>query len=83
MRRILMSTNLAIDDKLLLTAQRIAGIKTKKETVNLALKEFIQRRKQERIIDLFGTVDLDDDHNFKQLKNSRQINKLAKESIIR
>ena len=42
-----MATNLAIDDKLLILAQGIAGIKTKKDTVNLALKEFIQRRKQE------------------------------------
>ena len=47
-----MATNLAIDDKLLILAQGIAGIKTKKDTVNLALKEFIQRRKQEEIIDM-------------------------------
>ena len=64
-----MATNLAIDDKLLVTAQGIAGIKTKKETVNLALKEFIQRRKQEEIIDLFGSVEIDDDYDFKQLRN--------------
>jgi len=62
-----MATNLAIDDKLLVAAQGIAGIKTKKETVNLALKEFIQRRKQEEIIDLFGSVEFDDD--YKQLRN--------------
>ncbi|MFZ7132793.1 MAG: type II toxin-antitoxin system VapB family antitoxin [Eubacteriales bacterium] len=64
-----MATNLAIDDKLLVAAQGIAGIKTKKETVNLALKEFIQRRKQEEIIDLFGSVEIDDDYDYKQLRN--------------
>jgi Arc/MetJ family transcription regulator len=37
-----MSTNLAIDDNLLIIAQNIAGFKTKKDTVNQALKEFIQ-----------------------------------------
>jgi Arc/MetJ family transcription regulator len=52
-----MATNLAIDDKLLIKAQKISGLKTKKETVSIALKEFIQRRKQEEIIELFGTVD--------------------------
>ena len=64
-----MATNLAIDDKLLVAAQGIAGIKTKKETVNLALKEFIQRRKQEEIIDLFGSFEIDDDYDYKQLRN--------------
>ena len=49
-----MATNLAIDDNLLVSAQKIAGIKTKKETVNQALKEFVQRRRQEEVIELFG-----------------------------
>ena len=63
-----MATNLAIDERLLIMAQGIAGIKTKKETVNLALKEFIQRRKQEEIIDLFGTVEYDEDYSYKTLR---------------
>ena len=65
-----MATNLAIDDNLLILAQGIAGIKTKKETVNLALKEFIQRRKQEEIIDLFGNVEFDDNYDYKALRTS-------------
>ncbi|RPJ08664.1 MAG: type II toxin-antitoxin system VapB family antitoxin [Spirochaetaceae bacterium] len=52
-----MATNLAIDDKLLNKALKISGLKTKKETVSIALKEFIQRRKQEDIVNLFGTID--------------------------
>ena len=46
-----MPANLAMDDKLLEKAQKIGGLKTKKDTVTLALKEFIQRRQQEKIID--------------------------------
>ena len=42
-----MATNLALDDKLLNQAVMIGGLKTKKDTVNLALQEFIQRRKAE------------------------------------
>ncbi len=64
-----MATNLAIDDDLLVIAQDIAGIKTKKETVNLALKEFIQRRKQKEIFDLFGSVEYDDDYDYKKMRN--------------
>jgi Arc/MetJ family transcription regulator len=66
-----MATNLAIDEKLLIEALHISGCKTKKETVNKALKEFIQRRKQEEIIDLFGTIQFDDDYDYKKLRNRK------------
>jgi len=54
-----MATNLALDDKLLEQAVMLGGLKTKKDTVNLALKEFIQRREAEKLIAAFGTVDFD------------------------
>ena len=63
-----MPTNLAIDDKLLVLAQKIAHIKTKKETVNLALKEFIQRRKQEDIFDIFGKIEYEKDYDYKKMR---------------
>lgn len=63
-----MPTNLAIDDNLLVLAQKIAHIKTKKETVNLALKEFIQRRKQEDIIDIFGEIEYEKDYDYKKMR---------------
>ena len=66
-----MATNLAIDDNLLIMAQNIAGIKTKKDTVNQALKEFIQRRKQEDVIELFGKVDYDEDFNYKEMRSRK------------
>jgi len=64
-----MATNLAIDDSLLSNAQKISGLKTKKDTVTLALKEFIQRREQEEIIKLFGTVDYAKDYDYKKSRN--------------
>ncbi len=66
---ILMATNLAIDDTLLIQAQKISGLKTKKDTVTLALKEFIQRRKQEEIIRLFGSIDYSKDYDYKKSRN--------------
>ncbi|MDR0706192.1 MAG: type II toxin-antitoxin system VapB family antitoxin [Planctomycetaceae bacterium] len=40
-----MATDLVIDNNLLETAFVIGGLKTKNDTVNLALNEFIRRRK--------------------------------------
>lgn len=64
-----MPTNLAIDDRLLEEAQRIGGHRTKKATVTEALEEYIQRRKQARILELFGKVDFDSKYNYKKQRN--------------
>jgi len=61
-----MATNLAINVELLQKALEVSGLKTKKETVNLALKEFINRHKQLEILDLFGKMDPDPDYNYKE-----------------
>jgi Arc/MetJ family transcription regulator len=61
-----MPTNLAIDDRLLEEAQRISGHRTKKATVTEALEEYIQRRKQARILELFGKVEFDPTYNYKK-----------------
>ena len=64
-----MATNFALDDRLLNQAVEIGGLKTKKATVTLALKEFIQRRKVESLIDAFGTVDFDETYDYKAERN--------------
>ncbi len=61
-----MATNLAIDGRLLEEAQRIGGRRTKKETVTEALVEYIRRRKQQKVIELFGTIDFDPDYDYKK-----------------
>jgi len=61
-----MPTNLALDDKLLVEAQKIGGFKTKKDTVNTALWEFIQRHKQLEILKLFGKIEYDKDYDYKK-----------------
>lgn len=65
-----MATNLAIDEELLNNALKVGGLKTKKDTVNLALKEFIQRRKTADIIDLFGQVNYGPDHGHSKARRS-------------
>jgi hypothetical protein len=60
-----MPTNLDIDDRLIEEARRTGAHKTKKEAVTAALDEYIKRRKQLKIIDLFGTVEYDPDYDYK------------------
>jgi putative antitoxin of VapBC-like toxin-antitoxin system len=60
-----MATNLAIDDNLLEEARIVGKHATKKAVVNEALAEYIQRRKQADIIDLFHKIDYDTDYDYK------------------
>jgi Arc/MetJ family transcription regulator len=60
-----MATNLHIDEKLLAQALKAGGHKTKRETVDEALREYLRHREQMRVIELFGTVNGDDDHDYK------------------
>ena len=61
-----MPTNLAIDDKLIEEARLIGLHRTKKAAVTEALLEYIQRRKQVKIIHLFGTIEYESDYNYKE-----------------
>ena len=60
-----MATNLAIDQELLAEALEIGKLPTKKATVNKALLEFIQRRKQLKILELFGKIEYDPEYDYK------------------
>lgn len=61
-----MPTNLAIDDDLLSEAQKVGGQRTKKDTVNEALREYIQRRRQTKVLDLFGKIEFDPAYDHKK-----------------
>ncbi len=63
-----MASNLAIDQELLNAALETGGLKTKKETVNLALAEFIQRRKAAEVLSLFGKIEYDIDYDYKKAR---------------
>lgn len=63
-----MATILALDDALLNKALKIGGQKTKKDTVNEALREFIVRREQKNVLDLFGTVEYFDEYQPKKAR---------------
>jgi len=61
-----MATNLSLDPELLDKALEVSGEKTKKAAVTKALKEFIARREQRRILELFGTLEWDEAYDYKK-----------------
>lgn len=66
-----MPTNLGIDDKLLEKAQKLGGRRTKRETVNEALEEYIRRRLRLRALEAFGTIDFDPRWDYKAARRKR------------
>ena len=67
-----MPTNLALDDRLIAEAQKLGRHRTKKDAVNAALDEYVRRRKQLKIIDLFGTIDFDPAYDYKRERRSKR-----------
>ena len=61
-----MATNLALDPEFIQRAVKASGAKTKKEAVTLALKEFISRREQKRLLSLFGSLDWNSEYDYKK-----------------
>lgn len=52
-----MPTNLAIDDRLLAEALKLGGLRTKRETVNQALEDFVRARKRRSALKQLGTIE--------------------------
>jgi hypothetical protein len=66
-----MATNLDLNDEIIEEAQSLGGHKTKKAAVSAALDEYVKRRKQARIVELFGTIDYDPTYDYKAARQSK------------
>jgi Bacterial antitoxin of type II TA system, VapB len=64
-----MPTNLSIDDQLLDEARVLGGHRTKKDTVNEALREYVMKRKQWQVVELFGKIEYDEDFDYKKQRS--------------
>ena len=56
-----MRTNIVLDDELVKEGLRLTKVKTKKELVNLALRELVQRRKRKKLLEMEGKVEWEGD----------------------
>ena len=61
-----MATNLQLDDKLIRQAVELGSHRTKKAAVTQALTDYIRHLRQEKILDLFGSVDFDPGYDYKR-----------------
>lgn len=60
-----MATNLSIDPELIDRAVQLSGERTKKAAVTKALREFIARREQKRLLELMGKLEWDTTFDYK------------------
>jgi Arc/MetJ family transcription regulator len=66
-----MRTNIVIDSKLIEQAMLASGLTTKKDVVDRALREFVQRHTQKDLAELRGKIQFADDYDYKALREGR------------
>lgn len=71
MKVMTVATNLEIDKKLIDEALKLGNQKTKRAVVEEALKEYVERRKQREIIKLFGSIEYENDYDYKEQRKKK------------
>ena len=66
-----MRTNIDMNDDLVTEAMRLSGAKTKKEVVELALRELIRVKKKKDLLDLAGKIDFVAGYDHKKVRRTR------------
>ncbi|MCZ6831609.1 MAG: type II toxin-antitoxin system VapB family antitoxin [Gammaproteobacteria bacterium] len=67
-----MRTNIVLNDELVKEAQALSHIKTKRELIETALREFVAHRKRLDLRNLKGSHLLDDSYDYKRTR-SREV----------
>jgi Arc/MetJ family transcription regulator len=65
----MLRTNIEIDEALVNEAMRLTQLKTKKELVNYAIKELVQKARRRKILELEGKIDWTS--NLAEMRKSR------------
>ena len=63
-----MRTNIVLDDELIAEAMRLAGIKTRREMVDRALREYVSRHRQREILGLAGQGLIDPSYDVRAVR---------------
>jgi len=66
-----MRTNIVLDDGLVKEGMKLGHVKTKKDLVNQALKEFVENRKRLNLMDLAGKIEFAKNYNYKALREGK------------
>ena len=65
-------TNIVLDDDLVKEAQALSQIKTKRELVEVALREFVDNRKRMDLREWRGVADLRADYDYKSTRQVKE-----------
>jgi Arc/MetJ family transcription regulator len=63
-----MRTNIVLDEELIQEAFKYTQAKTKRELVELALREFVENHRRRDLMDLFGKGGIRTDYDYKKLR---------------
>ncbi len=66
-----MRTNIVIDNKLMQEAMRVSGLTTKKDVVDRALLEFVERRTRKDLAEIRGKIQFADGYDYKAMREGR------------
>ena len=66
-----MATNVVLNEVLIEEAQKLGHHRSKRATIEEALREYVQHRKQMEIKDLFGRIDYEKSFDYKTLRKRR------------
>jgi Arc/MetJ family transcription regulator len=66
-----MPTNLNLNDHLVAEAKELGGHRTKRDAVNQALEDYVNRKKRLKLVELFGKTDWDPSYDHKALRQKR------------
>ena len=67
-----MRTNIVLDDDLVAEAQKLTGIRTKRELVNEALRTLVKVRKRKSLLDLVGKIQFASGYDYRRLREDEQ-----------
>lgn len=66
-----MRTNIVLDDELVSRAMEISRLKTKREVVDMALKEYVLNNSRRNLLELKGQIRFADGYDHKVLREGR------------
>jgi hypothetical protein len=63
-----MRTNIVLDDKLVARVMKLAGARTKREAIHVAMREFVRSRSRPDVREIYGIGGLDPSYDHKKLR---------------
>ena len=64
----MMRTNIVLDDVIMAKAQKLAKARTKRETIDTALREYVANHSRKDLRDLVGQIEFWEDYDYKALR---------------